>query len=52
METVIDITDKKQITRTFIHIVSFTCQRLTKIINNFFITNLMHKRLVYLHIIH
>ena len=35
METVIYIyiTDKKQIASTFIQIVSFTCQRLTKIIN-------------------
>jgi hypothetical protein len=52
METVIARTDKKQITSTFIQIVLFTCQRLTKIINNFFIINLMHKCLVYLHIIH
>ena len=33
METVIDKTYKKQITGTFIQMVSFTCQCLTKIIN-------------------
>jgi hypothetical protein len=33
METIVDITDKKQITGTFNQIVSFPCQRLTKIMN-------------------